>query len=289
MPTKTKIEWADYVSNPLKATTWQSEHQDGFACVKISEGCAHCWASAMNVRLGTGLEYTRTNMEKVNIWWSAAEEERLLKFKPKGPFKNNRTRPILFLCDMTDLFLEWVEVEYLKRAFNVMEQRQDVDFVILTKRPGRMADFLERSVPFPNVFLGTSVENHERAAQRFGPMERLARRGWRTMASYEPALGRVDWEGWDFLDWLICGGESGNQARPMAYQWARSALDFCLENEIPFFFKQWGEFAPVTDLLAQGCTTFKNRPANVGGEMMVRVGKGMAGNLLDGKAWRAVP
>jgi hypothetical protein len=78
MPTKTKIEWADYISNPLKATPLASPHllgnenggkkRTGHACIKLSEGCAHCWASTFNVRLGTGLEYTVPNMDKVELF-----------------------------------------------------------------------------------------------------------------------------------------------------------------------------------------------------------------------------
>lgn len=292
MPTKTKIEWTDYISNPLKA--WYEEHTSGFgktghACVKISAGCQNCWASRMNARLGTGLEYTRPNLEKVLTWWSGEEETRLRNFKPKPPYKNGRSRPILFLCDMTDLFGEWVHPEDQQRAFHIIEIRPEIDFVILTKRPQNMKTFLNGALPLPNLFLGASVENRDTALQRWEPMYHLARRGWRAMVSYEPALGSVDWLHWDFLDWLICGGESGPGARPMAPLWARQARDFCAENHIPFFFKQWGEFAPIASLVERGMFTFKNRPLNLLGELVGRVGKGVAGHALDAEEWRQTP
>jgi protein gp37 len=286
MPTKTKIEWADYISNPLKARFGE---KTGHACEKLSEGCAHCWASAFNVRLGTGLDYTLPNLEKVKFILDEKELERLLIFKPKGPFKNGRDRALVFPCDMTDLFGWWVPPIFIKRIFAVFEQRTDIDFLILTKRPDAMLAFLTGSLPLENVILGTSIENRRRANERAAAIDRLSQRGWQTAVSYEPALEPIYWDAWWFLNLVICGGESGNKARLMPPMAVRSARDFCIENHIPFFFKQWGEYAPVIDCLAAGMTTFKNRPVNVGAEMMVKVGKGMAGHLLDGVEWRQMP
>ena len=89
------------------------------------------------------------------------------------------------------------------------------------------------------------------------------------------------------IDWVICGGESGHEARPMDPNWARQLRDECQQAEIPFFFKQWGEFAPVSHFAET--STFKHQPMKVGLEMMVRVGKGAAGRLLDGQEWNEVP
>lgn len=295
MPTKTKIEWADYVSNPLKAI-YQTppmpllgEHsitRKGFACVKHSEGCANCWASSMNVRLGTGLAYTRPNIDKVRFVWDDAEQTRLMNFAPKGPIKNGRSKPIVFIHDMTDLFGDWVDAEYQKRTWGVMEWRTDIDFVVLTKRPDTMYAFVAGSQVLRNVILGASVENQKRASERVDPMMALARRGWKTLVSYEPALGPVNWNGWEELSWMICGGESGPSARPMCPDWAYETRRFCAENDVAFFFKQWGEFAPTYDLVDRGMATFKSKPVDVEGTLMVRVGKGIAGHLLAGQEWR---
>jgi protein gp37 len=293
MPNKTGIEWADYSSNPVRAQYGSGPYQltgghplvkKGHACVKVSEGCAHCWASMFNVRLGTGLEYTRPNLSKIELLLEEAELARLGKFQPRGPFKNGRDRALVFLGDMTDLFGDWVPFEFQQRIFRTLAERPEVDFMLLTKRPERMLDFVAGSVPLNNVILGTSVENQKRADERGRVMHSLHFRGWKTAVSYEPALDLVDWAGWYFLDWMICGGESGNQARPMAAAWARSARDFCRAWHIPFFFKQWGEWAPVADLVERGMTTFKQRPL----DGMVKVGKGLAGHLLDGQEWRQV-
>lgn len=283
MPTKTKIEWADYISNPLKAVLVDGKR--GHACVKVSEGCAHCWASSFNVRLGTGLAYTRPNLEIVEVYLDEAELARLEGFRPKGFFKNGRERALVFPCDMTDLFGDWVPVDFVKRIFGAFEARRDVDFLVLTKRPGRMLDFVAGSIPLQNVILGTSVENQARADERRDAMHELQRRGWRIAVSYEPALQLVHWDEWYFTELLIAGGESGNQARPTSLDAMRTARDFCQEFGIKFFFKQWGEWAPVVDMVERGITTFKNRPV----DGMAKVGKGLAGHVLDGIEWREMP
>ncbi len=98
--------------------------------------------------------------------------------------------------------------------------------------------------PLPNVLLGVSVEDQKRADERREPLHELSCRGWQTFVSYEPALGLVKWGQYSFIDWLICGGESGPYARAMPPDWARAAREFCKYYGIPFFFKQWGEWAP---------------------------------------------
>jgi protein gp37 len=301
MPSKTKIEWADYVSNPIRAvyiSVTETSHQvkNGYACVKISEGCAHCWASGFNVRLGTGLEYTEPNLARVDEYLSEKELERLLTFKPGGPFKNGRERGLVFVCDMTDLFSSWHSFEkYARPIFYVFERRQDMDFLVLTKRPIWMMEFCKQWArrdgdPLPNVFLGVSIENDMWSARRRGAMREISGRGWKTVVSYEPALEMVDWAGWEFIDGMMCGGESGAGARMMHPNWARAGRDFCQANSIPFFFKAWGEWAPLDQLSWINATTLlSHKPVMFQGAMMGRVGKGKAGHLLDGREWREMP
>ena len=97
------------------------------------------------------------------------------------------------------------------------------------------------------------------------------------------SLEVVNWDGWQFLKGLVCGGESGVMARPMPPEAPREARNFCAEFDIPFFFKQWGEWIPLDHLpWVTGETTFKHKPVDVNGTMMVKVGKGLAGHVLDG-------
>lgn len=183
--------------------------------------------------------------------------------------------------------------------------------VILTESGSSHYRFLW---PLPNVWLGVSVEDQVRADERIP--ELLATPAAVRWISAEPLLepvnlqylgnrierpidslfgrsgsrdrypdggrGSIRWTpagSEPHLDWVICGGESGPGARPMHAGWARSLRDQCVAAEIPFFFKQWGEFAPVDSATDGGDTR----------ETMVRVGKLAAGRLLDGRIWDEIP
>lgn len=105
------------------------------------------------------------------------------------------------------------------------------------------------------------------------------------------------------IDWVICGGESGPNARPMHPDWARSLRDQCTAAGTAFLFKQWGEWAPCDHLGDEvdghkfGCFDDAGRwvyPvgqefANAGRQIMFRVGKTRAGRLLDGREWNQFP
>ena len=165
-----------------------------------------------------------------------------------------------------------------------------------------------QSCPLPNVWLGASVEDQERANARREPMAWIAASGWNTFVSYEPALSEVDWSGWEFIRWLIAGGESGRDARPVHPDWIRIARDFCADHAIMFFFKQWGEWAPGEansfrkTLAVRGAHLFDDRwdyvsiTAAEGAEMhcedepdVWRIGKRHSGRLLDGVEHNAMP
>lgn len=127
--------------------------------------------------------------------------------------------------------------------------------------------------PLPNVWLGVTAEDQRRADERIPDL--LATPAARRFVSVEPMLGPVDltavspngiqrinalsghsttpdYSGWPRLDWVICGGESGPNARPMHSDWARGLRDQCAAAGVPYFFKQWGEFLPVGQCLP-GC------------------------------------
>jgi protein gp37 len=171
--------------------------------------------------------------------------------------------------------------------------------------------------PLPNVWLGTSVEDQTRADERIPVLlDTPAAIRW---LSCEPLLGPVDLSEWFFcptsldqqpmmdpttgvyeccakcdytgiagfsdlpiVDWVVAGGESGPNARPMHPAWARSLRDQCAAAVVPFLFKQWGNFRPCTAAeLKQACgaTLVGDR---VTGAYMLGIGKGKGGRLLDG-------
>jgi protein gp37 len=139
-------------------------------------------------------------------------------------------------------------------------------------------------------------------------MERLAIERWLTWVSYEPALGNVNWDGWQFIRWLVSGGESGPKARPSHPDWHRSARDWCATNHVAYFFKQWGAWAPLPfaeslhyrgsaidaegnappisalDKLRAGDTSIL-----AGRVHMSFCGRKIAGRLLDGREWSEYP
>lgn len=160
-------------------------------------------------------------------------------------------------------------------------------------------------LPMPNIILGCSVEDQERADERMPSMGVLSGAGYRTMVSYEPALGPVNWAEWKFLDWLISGGESGSQARPSHPAWHRNARDFCAVNGIAYFFKQWGEWEKY-DPIKHGSDEKRHfidyrgrlvgpHESNPDGtdfrdwDRVYPAGKKAAGALLDGREHRAFP
>ncbi|MEJ0017473.1 MAG: DUF5131 family protein [Acetobacteraceae bacterium] len=104
------------------------------------------------------------------------------------------------------------------------------------------------------------------------------------------------------IDWVIAGGESGPNARPMHPDWVRALRDQCVAAGVPFFMKRWGEFGPIglaaqkwivrSDGSSSPCPTpngIGHHAARDGSTFVYRVGKKAAGALLDGREWRQFP
>ncbi len=179
----------------------------------------------------------------------------------------------------------------------------------------------------PNLWLGVSVESQKWAAVRLDKLAAVSAGGVR-FASCEPLLGPLDLRPWlgSGLDWIITGGESGPKARPVHPDWVRSLRDQCLASGVAFLHKQWGEYLPVQvtdDSGFAGGRVFDDprtgrrsaavirepggpfgsgvlRPMRAGdhdgnGQMLdddtiaVRLGKGRAGRVLDGRTWDEFP
>lgn len=169
--------------------------------------------------------------------------------------------------------------------------------------------------PLPNVQLGFSAENQKWLEIRRHDMADLSIAGWKIWLSAEPLLGPIDFEGcWieyadprmhiNFLEqlaWVVVGGESkqNKPGRPMHPDWVRLLRDQCQAVDTPFFFKQWGEWAPEEEVgddepIRRACShsaTAANahRVKMLGDEKMLRVGKGAAGRILDGRTWDEMP
>jgi protein gp37 len=184
----------------------------------------------------------------------------------------------VFVCSMSDLFHDDVPVKYIIDVLSVMAEASQHTFLLLTKRPERMAEIMchetiandvwlqtSRGVnadsspwPLPNVWIGVTAENQEQADKRIPAL--LQTPAAVRFVSVEPMLEMVslrwlaawdgmalkqerpsttnEYDGLRCLDWVICGCESGPKARPMEIQWARTLLNQCQEAGIPFFLKQ---------------------------------------------------
>ena len=173
----------------------------------------------------------------------------------------------------------------------------------------------------PNVWFGVSAERQQEADARIPDL--LATPAAVRFVSAEPLLGLLDLSayltghevhgvdmtrdvgskvggatGWvPSLDWIIVGGESGPGARPMHPDWARSIRDQCQQAAVPFFFKQWGAWAPATIFEAKHYVRRKDGVHGMLGphlygdhlSAIVNVGKARAGRILDGREWNEMP
>lgn len=289
MGDKANISWTDATWNPIQARNIVTG-KTGWHCEHVTEACRNCYAERMNVKAGasggTGFAYKPGHVGKdVELFMT----EKRLRI-PLGWRKPRR----IFVCSMTDMFADFVTYEMLDSVFGVMGMATQHTFQILTKRPARMrayimAKYVRGIGPLPNVWLGTSICD-QGDADKFVP-ELLATPAAVRFLSCEPLLGPIDlyhgdpdprlgghkatktflgdwWEPGDYqkgparhgVDWVIAGGESGPSARPMHPDWARSLRDQCAAADVPFHFKQHGEFLDG-----------------------VRVGVKKAGRLMDGR------
>jgi protein gp37 len=152
------------------------------------------------------------------------------------PLKWRQPR-VVFVNSMSDLFHIDVDIEYIRKVFDVMRRAHWHQFQVLTKRADRLAE-VGHLLSWPdNVWMGTSVETQE-YVDRIDYLRRVAANV--RFLSLEPLLGPLTDLDLSGIDWVIVGGESGPGARPMKEEWVLAILEQCREAEIPFFFKQWG-------------------------------------------------
>lgn len=249
----TKIEWAEKVWNPITG------------CLPISEGCDHCYAKRQARRFKGRYGYPADDPFRVTVHWDRIEQ-------PMHWIKSTS----IFVCSMADLFHPDVPLNVTKDIFDVMRRSANMyghTFMVLTKRPKRMAEFIEllvkdkgpdfRRWPMPFVWLGVTAENQKRADERIPILLQIPAAV--RFVSVEPMLSEIDMRivpcgacnhpgdvlNWpcpsckgrrfEWPDWVICGGETGPGARPMHQDWVRSLRDQCVAASVPFFFKKWGD------------------------------------------------
>lgn len=308
-------------------------------CSKVSPGCQNCYALTMAKRLAgmeraTGrINYRATLMpDKNNIQteWNGHTFLVNEAFSKPASWKSPR---IVFVNSMGDIFHEGHLYEWIDAVFTVMSDYDQHIYILLTKRPEKMLKFWQWKRdqhgvdwrPKDNIWIGVTAENHEQANKRIPILLQIP--AAKRFVSIEPMLGPVDltrleegisltqdvlngkahslgevYSGGTKLDWVICGGETGPKARPMNQNWAIELKNQCKEANVPFFFKQWGEWEPrnVGSFALQNDPRSEKYPlrkvpyadnpfefSNVS-----KVGRKNAGNLLDGQQhqeWPEIP
>jgi protein gp37 len=294
MTDRSPIEWTQATWNPVTG------------CDRISPGCQHCYALTMAKRLKAmgQLKYQTDGRPPTSgPGFGVAVHPQALG-EPLGWRWPRR----VFVCSMSDLFHARVPEAFIAQVFAVMATTPQHSYQVLTKRPGRMARLLDSDAfpehvyqlaaarhgastltwPLPNLWLGTSVEDQQRADQRIPKL--LAAPATIRFLSCEPLLGRIDLavaicqqpataNGRGLsrttvnvggccrhalcaaeLHWIIAGGESGPSHRPVDPAWVRFLRDQAVAAEVAFFFKQWGGHTPAA-----------------------------GGRLLDGRTWDQYP
>jgi protein gp37 len=243
---------------------------------------------------------------------------------------------------MGDLFHDDVPDEFIYEVYHRImfswEKKLGHIFMVLTKRPERMAKLWKPKVPLDNLWLGVTCENQQAADERIPILLQMPAAV--RFVSVEPMLEPVDLSEWlkevrycerhgqlcdegvrwendqlvckycrrpvdrmRLLNWVIAGGETGPNARPMHPDWVRSLRDQCQEAGVPFFFKQWGQWndlssgncvAPRKDRRVPWSDSYILSHRNkiykfLDGCRMFRIGKKTAGRLLDGRTWDEFP
>lgn len=211
----TKIEWTDRTWNPVTG------------CTKQSAGCAHCYAEVMARRLhAMGLKKYANGFD-VTLHQSSLREP--VQWK-KG---SN-----IFVCSMSDLFHPDVPFDFIDKVMQTIEETTQHRYQLLTKRAERMAEYFStREVPC-NAWIGVTVECRQTVG-RIDVLRNIEGANIRFL-SCEPLLedlGEINLSG---IHWMIVGGESGPQARPMLEEWVENLRKQARRNHVSFFFKQWG-------------------------------------------------
>ena len=321
MGSVTKIEWTDATWNPIRG------------CSRVSEGCRNCYAERVAARFSGPKEpYAGLAIWKGGEpHWTGKIQ--FVESHLYDPLRWKQHKKI-FVNSMSDPFHPGVTDDMIDSIFAVMALSDWHTHQMLTKRVKRMrtythsegaiaaSNILQARVaqeaeriaqdrgetisawwdawledwPLKNIWLGASAEDQANYDFRRDDLENTdaAVIWW----SLEPLIGPITLNlnsSKRLPDWIVIGGESGPEARPMHPKWARDIRDECRDAMVPLFFKQWGEFAPFrNERFPQVSVNLDGSRSNnlVYGsdwQIMSKVGKAKAGHLLDGREYKEFP
>jgi protein gp37 len=252
MGQNTNIEWCDHTFNP-----WRG-------CSKVSNGCKNCYAETLSLRnpavLGEWGPSGRRVIAAPDYWKQPLKWDRDARAKGR--------KALVFCASLADVFegpetmggadsQNWHDVSDAREMLlDLIVETPNLMWLLLTKRPENIHSMFylawcEALNDQQNVAFGVSIEDQATANLRIPQLMDLNWPRW--FISAEPLLGPVDFRavpGFNryYLNlaggWVIAGGESGSNARPMKPSWARGIQKLCKDGGVPFFFKQWGEWHP---------------------------------------------
>lgn len=234
MADRSAIEWTEATWNPVTG------------CSQVSPGCAHCYAKTFAERWRGIPGHPYEQGFELKLWPKRLDQ----------PLRWRRPR-VIFVNSMSDLFHEEVPLSFIEEVFRIMGEADWHVFQVLTKRHERLLE-LSRQLPWPpNVWIGVSIENR-RFVHRADYLRQVPAAV--RFISAEPLLGPLEALDLTGIDWLIAGGESGPRHRPVREEWLTELRDRCSQEDVAFFFKQWGGARPKS-----------------------------GGRLLEGRSWDEMP
>jgi len=306
------INWTDETINPI------------VGCSKVSPACDNCYAEVMANRLQSMGVDGYDNVINANSWTNRLNfvESALLK-----PYRWKKPKRI-FIGSMTDLFHDKVDNDWIWKILKMVKENPQHTFMFLTKRAKNMKEVMERYYfhakceVIKNLWLGVTAENQKYANERIPYL--LDTPASKRFVSIEPMLEDMNLDMliadnsndrfrivysslhgvktlWDTknligeenitkLDWVIVGGESGSKARILNPRWVKSIQEQCSNENVPFFFKQWGEFIEETQLTEKEQYRDLTYSLMSDGELsFFRCGRKLAGKLINGKEHQAFP
>ncbi len=265
MGANSKIEWCTHTLN-----FW-------VGCTALSPACEGCYAEAWAKRAGTPELWTGERRRTTPANWRQA-----LRWNASAPA--HQPAPRVFANSLSDFFDNQVPRAWREDAWTLISQCEDLDWMLLTKRPENIGKMLPPP-PFAwgkgwnSVWLGTTVEDRARK-HRIDTLRRVPARV--RFLSIEPLLedlGALDLRG---IHLVIVGGETGPKARPMDPVWVRPIRDQCAAAGVAFFFKQWGDWHADALRYTECRTGLCPPPA-------MKIGKRKAGRTLDGVEHDGMP
>ncbi|SMC99254.1 DUF5131 family protein [Kibdelosporangium aridum] len=227
MSDRSAIEWTEATWNPTTG------------CDRVSAGCDNCYALALAKRLkAMGAEKYQTDGDPRTSGpgFGVSLHEATLK----QPYRWRNPR-VVFVNSMSDLFHAKVPVSFVRRVFEVIADTPQHTYQVLTKRATRLRKLADQLDWPANLWMGVSVES----SSQLGRVDELrAVPAAVRFLSCEPLLGPLTGLELNGIGWVITGGESGPDARPVDPAWVRDIRDACQDARVPFFHKQWGGRTP---------------------------------------------